>query len=100
MFLNVFDISFWGSLIFKDIPYESFGGLDRVSDFTAQLANDDFVAVRLWAENSMQKKGFSPNSTNDEAVVQNENLGTPQPALIHLFIGGIKMTEWLWLKNE
>lgn len=92
------------SLIFKDIPWPSHvrrpGSSESTGVLLPNLANDDFVAVGLWAENSMQQKGFSPNSTNDEAVVQNENLGTPQPALIHLFIGGIKMTEWLWLKNE
>ena len=91
MFLNVFDTLFWGSLIFKGIPYESFGGLDRVSDFTAQLANDDFVAVGLWAENSMQRKGFSPNSTNDEAVVQNISERPNRLWSIFLLVG----SKWL-----
>ena len=39
-----------------------------------------------------KKTGFSPNSTNDEVpVVQNENLGTPLQRLWSIFlIGGIK----------
>ena len=103
VFQCVWYFIFGVSLIFKDIPWPSHvrrpGSSESTGVLLPNLANDEWwwhVAVGLWAEKfDAKKQVFSPNSTNDEVpVVQNENLGTPLQRLWSIFlIGGIKMTK-------
>lgn len=99
MFFNVFDISFWGFPHFQRHPMAE-SCKEAWTESRILLPNLPMMMIlsqcrTLGGKIRCKKTGFSPNSTNDEVpVVQNENLGTPLQRLWSIFlIGGIKMTK-------